>query len=222
MVAEPALLQEPVRDRRRLGRRDGQVLDQPLPLAQDVVRAVAGVGQAIGQHLQQHRQSGRQHRTGDHQPLRVDRGVQVPADQRQVGVDLLADRASRCPSSIVATSISARALCSRVVPANGTRSRTSTSGLRGLRTATTVRPLSSVGPGERRRPGAGGQRHRRHRPRPDRGAADLLGASGGPSARLGDGMPDDAQHGAATGIQRPGGVGDLVGGDRGQQVRAAR
>ena len=41
------------------------------------------------------------------------------------------------PSSTVAASISARAVCCRVVPPNGTRSRTSTSGLRGLRTATT-------------------------------------------------------------------------------------
>ena len=104
---------------------------------------------------------------------------------------------------MVATSISARALCSRVVPANGTRSRTSTSGLRGLRTATTVSPLSSsarASDGARVRVV---ERHRRHRPRPDRRSGRSPRRSGWPSRRLGRGCRHDAQHGAAPGIQRP-------------------
>jgi hypothetical protein len=48
------------------------------------------------------------------------------------------------PSNNVAANTSARALCAPVVPPNGTRSRTSTSGVPGLRTAITRSPLSMV------------------------------------------------------------------------------
>ena len=96
VIAEPALLQEAVRHRGRLGGRDGQVLHQPVALTQHIGPAVGGVGQAVRQHLQQHRQAGGQHRTGDHQPLRVDRGIEVTADQGQVGIHLFPVARTRC------------------------------------------------------------------------------------------------------------------------------
>ena len=65
------------------------MLDQTSPLAEHVVSTVGRIGQRVGQHVQQHRKSVRERRSADQQPLRVDTGIEVTADQREFGVDLL-------------------------------------------------------------------------------------------------------------------------------------
>ena len=181
---------------------------------------VRGVGQAVGEDLQQHRQPGGEHRTGDHQSLRIDRGVQMPADQRQVGVDLLpitrAGPEKHCRH---------QHLGPRAVQPGGPGERHPQPDLdqRAARLADRDHGQAGVqlGPGRATAPGCGWPTSS---PAPAGARSGCVPISSAvrvaitPPGRRGR-CRDDAQHGAATGIQGPRGVRDLVGGDRRQQVR---
>ena len=152
----------PRRPRRRPGTaRWSSRSTSALALGRDLVVRVGRVGQRLGDDRQQLGQVGREHAAADQQPVGVDADAQHGAEPLDGRGQTGAVVAARCRSAATRSSRSALAECAARADRNGMRSRISTSGTPGLRTAMHPQPGLEDGLGRAQGLGAPGRGQRR-------------------------------------------------------------
>ena len=88
VVAVHAAQQRLAGDDAGLAAVDGQLLHEPVALADDLALGVGGAGQHLGEQLEQAGQAADEHRAAEAEPVGVGAGAELPAERLHVGGEL--------------------------------------------------------------------------------------------------------------------------------------